>query len=509
MSLPIRLALRLLCALALLCPLGETAAVVAQETETPTSLPRGDAPPWDVAQAGPPKLPVQELAGPRQLLELFNVDSSLLSRFADGRPLHPDEYETLYRVLYRIPRFLPHDLLRWRSDEWDWEAVLDQPEEYRADSVRLTGRVRRVEREALIPEAARVLEYDHFYRVLLQPDQAPLPVVVCAREVPQAWKVGQEVDYRASVEGLFLKVGQNEQGEEQLLVACNRVAWHPERPAPTLGVTEDRVLLASRGMDLGQFDLVRDRLGLSGAERECFYQMLYAASRIDPATLKARSAGEADLAPLLQSPATARGEIVAFTGEIRRVHEIQITEKDVQLRFGLRSYYEVDVFVPLENQTIKMGEGEDAPVFENYYPVIFCVAALPKGFQPDELVHREALIPAYFFKLWAYETEFMKRHGDRSTQISPMLIGHTLHVLPPPALPTGAFGTAAALIFVAVLGLTWMWVWLTGKKDSAVHREIRNRRLRTEGKTLNDLPAPDAPDFRGLADADTGPREET
>lgn len=472
---------------------------LAQEPEQPTSVPRGDSPPWAQTPMGPPKLPVQEVAGPKQLLDLLNIDSSFLDRFADGRPLHADEYETLYRILYRIPRFERDELLRWRLKDVTWEEIVANPGDYRATSVRLNGRVQRIEKEAVLPEVARLLEFDHFYRVSFDVDQTSVPALVCSRWLPRAWKVGEDVDYAASVDGLLLKVGQTDDGQSQLLVVCDRVAWHPDQPNAELGVMQDHVLLASLGVDIGQFDRILDRRAITALEREPFYQMLDAASRVDPQALRRNASTEAELASLLQKPRDTRGQVYALSGQARRVQKIRVGESDIQERFGIDHYYEIDVFVPLENQVIRMGEGEDAPVFNNYFPVIFCVAELPEGVEPDEIVERQVRVPAFYFKLWAYETEFMKRHGGRDTQLSPMLIGRVPELLPEPSMDLGILGSAAAVVFVAGLGLAWLWVWTTGRKDAAVERQDRERRYQLDQPPpLDQLEASSGPDFSGL-----------
>jgi hypothetical protein len=489
-----RIIIVFVCATALHCHLAN-----AQEAPTtPTAIPLGEeSPPW--AQVGPPapKLPVQEIAGPRQFLELLNIDSSQLDRFADGRALHPDEYEPLYRILYRIPRFPQRELYRWRLRDIDWEQLAAGPEEFRASSLRLIGRVTGVEKEELLPEAAQVLEFDHFYRVTLEAENAPWPVLVFSRWLPLAWKVGEAVDYRAAVDGLFLKLGETDAGQPQLLVACERVAWHPDRPDPELGVAEDHVLLASKGMDIGQLDLVLDRRSITSLERECFYQMLDAARRIN-SNSAALPSGEEQLAPMLQKPRTARGRQFALTGQVRRVQEIQVNERDIGERFNLDHYFEVDVFVPLEKQKIKMGDAEKAPLFEGYYPVVYCVAQLPKGMKPEDLVDREVRIGAFYFKLWAYETEYMRRYGDRPTQLSPMLIGRQPELLPLPERPFNDVGTFAAAVFVLTLGVAWVWVWQMHKRDAIHDREDRRRRYGLdEQKPLENLQA-EPPDFSNL-----------
>jgi hypothetical protein len=479
--------------------LGELAAAQQPETIVPTAIPLGDErPPW--AQAGPPvpKLPLQEIAGPRQFLELLNIDASQLDRFADRRSLHADEYEPLYRILYRIPRFQRRDLYRWRLRDINWQELEERPENFRVSSLRLTGRVKRIEREELLPESALILEFGHFYRLAFEADNAPFPVLVCSRWLPMAWKTDEEVNYRAAVDGLFLKLGETDAGDPQLVVACDRVAWHPDAPHGELGITQDHVLLASKGMDIGQLDLVLDRRSITALERECFYQMLDAAKRIDPKSQKLPDAGDELLGPMLQKPREMRGRQFALRGQVRRVQEIRVNERDLGERFNIDHYYQVDMFLPLENQKIKMGEGEDAPLFESYFPVVFCVAQLPRGMKPDDLVDREARIPAFYFKLWSYETEFMRRYGDRPTQLSPMLIGRQPEVLHLPEQPLADLGTFAAALFVLTLGVTWVWVWQMHKRDTVRDREDRRRRYALdEPQPLENLQA-ERPDFSNL-----------
>ncbi len=475
-------------------------AARSQEAETPTAIPLSeDAPPWAEADFQPPKVPLQEIAGPQQLLELLGVDPSQLNRFADHRPLHSDELEPLYRILYRIDRFQRNDLYRWRLQNVDWEHVIQQPEEYRASSVRLTGKVTRIEKEAILPEAARILKFDHFYRVTLQPEDAPYSALVCCRWLPRAWKVGEDVSYRGGAEGLLLKIGLTEDNQPQLVVVCDRMAWRPNAPDAARGVTPSHVLLASHGLDLGQLDLVLDRREITAFEREPFYQMLDAARRIDAKTLAQQAETNLPLAPLLQTPREMRGKLVSLTGEVRRVQEIRVDAKDIRERFGIDRYYEIDVFLPLANESIRMGESADAPVFENYFPVVFCMAELPPKMKPDDLIYREARLPAFYFKLWAYKTEFMERHGDRDVQLGPMLIGRTFEVLPRPAAPTGLFGTVLAVVFVATLAVVWVWVSRTGKTDAAHARELRRRRQNAQegGSSLDNLEAK-PPDFSQL-----------
>jgi hypothetical protein len=125
----------------------------------------------------------------------------------------------------------------------------------------------------------------------------------------------------------------------------------------------------------------------------------------------------------------------------------------------------------------------------------------------EDLVDREVRIPAFYFKLWAYETEFMRRYGERATQLSPMLIGRQPVVVPRPEQPRFTVGTFAAAVFVITLGAAWVWVWQMNKRDAIYDREERRRRFGLdEKKPLEDLRA-EPVDFSKLNQTDKPPAD--
>jgi len=109
---------------------------------------------------------------------------------------------------------------------------------------------------------------------------------------------------------MFLKVGDSSGEWPELVLAADRIAWHPDRVDADLGIAEDHVLLGDLGMDVGLFDQVRDRKGLVAADRECFYQLLTAVGRADAAELArhGRNRKQFNIAQLLTTPKTERGK---------------------------------------------------------------------------------------------------------------------------------------------------------------------------------------------------------
>ena len=101
----------------------------------------------------------------------------------------------------------------WRSDDRGaaWEQLAQAPDQYRAEIFHLGGRVRRVDKVRVSEELAKQSEFQDYYRVMFQLDGASHPVLICTRNVSEAWTSptggGLTMNERASAFGLFLKAG--------------------------------------------------------------------------------------------------------------------------------------------------------------------------------------------------------------------------------------------------------------------------------------------------------------
>ena len=214
---------------------------------------------------------------------MFSIDASQIRQLEDGRPLVVDEDETLFKILYRLPSFGMDKIEAWSKTGVDWAELAEQPAVRRLEVFLIEGRATGVQRLDLPAEMAARLEYSCYFRVRLQLAGVPYPVLVCCRAVPRVWESASQLDEPASCYGLFLKTGGDESGRPELIFAAERVAWLPQRPEPSRGVTPSIVYLASLGMDAGLFDSVRNtnRKAITGEDRECFYQLLAAIGRAD------------------------------------------------------------------------------------------------------------------------------------------------------------------------------------------------------------------------------------
>lgn len=486
-------------------PAVEPNALPKPGADQPQILPLGGAGdvPWTNNRRSPGAAPGRQLASPHDFLRLLDIDNSQLSMLIDDRPLHNDEWETMHRLLFRIPEFTPLDMQRWRREDVTWQQVAAEPDSYRAEVFTVTGRARMIERVELPPEAADIFGYGKFYLVKIDLPDFPAGATLCTRAVPLSLPVGQEINERVRFSGLFLKSG----AEQGLVFTANRMAWLPDTPNRALGATEDHVLLAEQGMDVGQLDRVMDRKTLVTSDREAFYGMLDALDRIDPAVVRQRTAGEYTFSDLLVSPNALRGHLFKLDATARRAVKILVDDPDIQQRYGIDHYYEIDAFVQLDVPIRFAAESPDEKdvVMDNNYPVIFITRELPAGLPLGDKIHEGVRLRGYFFKLWAYRSQSKAGQAGNRTQlkaqISPMLIGPAPVIVPTMPQQNEMMGMLFGGLFIAALVGVWIGMWGFSRSDAKFQRTTLARQYNLEeGETLDNLGEHDAgiPDFRYL-----------
>jgi hypothetical protein len=425
------------------------------------------------------------------------------------------ENELLYKILFRIPRFLLEDIERWQQYEADWSEVASNLDQTRGKMYLIKGRATRVEKIELIPELARLYEFRRYYRVTVEHGEKPArQSIIFTRNIPSTWPVGQKLNERVHVSGLLLKRGEApaEQADSPapLIFAAQRIAWFPAQVEPELGVSADRQLLASLGMDISLFDEITQRTGVSSSEREAFYQMLaairhapYGDIGTDGNKQAKRPISEID--PLFQSPEQQVGELMTFVGTARRISKVEC-DPDIRRRLGLSHYYQVDVFIPLDNSQIRLGRkedtaaGEEAPIFTNSFPFTLCVAKLPQGMKETQEMNEQIRFTAFFYKLWTYKTVYMNQFGSEKKQIGPMLIGKQFELVEPKVWPLRPYlGTIFGVLFLVALVGMWYGLWRNFQADEEFQRTTLSRSYEVPGgKSLNEVGIEEGvePDFR-------------
>jgi len=441
---------------------------------------------------------VAEITGPRDLLSLLGIDESFFDHLLDGGPIEGGEKETLRKVIFRLPDFSLLDLSRWARAIPDPDKLAAESESLRGEVFRLAGRLVSVEVREMIPELVDRYEFDRYYRCEVRLSETRQPAVVFTRHLPKAWEEADPMDERISAYGLLLKLAGDEQ-QPTPVFAAPRLGWHPD------------TLLGNLGMDVGLLDEVRNRTGLTGHDREAFYQMLAAVARAEPGRLldDARSelakAGEDgkrvddegvehfSVVPLFNEADAQRGRLMKLSGVARRVLRVPVADPDIIERFGIREYYNVYLFTD---------DSQDNPV-------VFCVSQLPPGMPtgdgPDygEFVE----VAGFFFKTWGYRVPTTAFGPDspgveRRMQLAPLLIGRQpVWVESQGPIENALIGAIAGGLFVVTLTCIWLALWAYGRGDKRFREQTLSKSYAMDsGISLNEigLDADGTPDFSGL-----------
>lgn len=431
-----------------------------------------------------------------EMLVFFDVDASLLRQFIDHRPLHEDENEALAHVLFALPKLPPEEVVRWIKPQPDWDGLIHAPQDHRSEMFHLTGRVKRVEQVELIPEVAERFEFTHYYKADVKLGADALSVIVCARRIPKAWKIGVPIDEAVSFDGMFLKLG------DKPVFATTRLAWHPNRLEKETGIGKDQVFLGDLEMDVGLWDDVVDTSALVPGDREAFYHLLAAMGRTKLPNLIEKSTAEFDFADLLRSPEKYHGRLLTIEGTARRAAKIIVSDPDIRARFGIDHYYEVYVFVQLEKKIVFKKDGEQI-VFGSF-PVACCVRSLPPGMDEGDDVRQNVRVSGAFLKLWMYESPRMTQLDPQQMQPSPMFIGLEPQLIENTTPPNEYLGAIIGTTFVFGLLVAWVVVWRYSREDRKFEKQTLMRKYDlAKGESLNKLDLDDKglPDFSHLEGA--------
>lgn len=413
---------------------------------------------------------------PVEILERYDIGPSQLAGFFNGQPLGPSEEEVLVKILYRFSRFGLDNVVRWRKKDVTWDQLAAAPAEHRAEIFLIRGRVKRVEKQELLPEWVELFEFGHYYRVVLDIDDSAYQALICTRHVPAAWQPGAALDERATADGLFLKMGDQVADEPQLIFAAGRVAWLPDRPAPEHHIGPPQIALAELGVDFGLFDDVRaaNNEPLVDGDRAAFYQVLDALGQPPARKLKSTAPEPLDPVPLLQHPGEHHGEVLPVRGVARRIMKVPVSDVDIQRRYGLDHYYEIDLFLPLGKTSLRLGKdpsGENNPVYANSFPATLIVRQLPPDLAEGENLHEVVRADAVFFKVWSYRSSYTGKFGQ--LQPAPLFLALEPSVVRPEkqfnAVVTWLVGSAFGL----ALGMVVLVMWWFRRSDRAYEADRR------------------------------------
>ena len=432
----------------------------------------------DSATAQPATHPA---ADARAMMQVFRIDVPALDACSDGVAITEAERPLLWQILNRCPEFPLDRLERWAATSGGsscLNALQLKPGQSRGLVVRLPIQVRHISAHQVENDR---LPFRRFFSVVAVADNG-IEIIIYCRRLPEAWErfVDREeipkID--GSFTGLFLKVA----AAGPAFVA-HRVAWHPKQSQAILPVSSGQIALAQRGFDLGLLDHLTDKSRLKATERECFYAMLAAVNR-ENLSFPQPNPQATDVADLLQHPEQLRGNRFLVQGTGRRAIRIKVDDPDIQSRFDIDHYYEIEVFVDSAVQ-IKLVDGDQSRQF-NRYPVVVCSRLLPDNMPVGDDIRVPLQVTGYFLKYWAYRTS--ESSGDSydptPNQFSPMLIGNGIHVIEPTKNTTSALSWLLGGLFAcSILGIA-AYIAISDRNASQ-HRAQRR-------KAAN-MPHPQAP----------------
>lgn len=434
----------------------------------------------------------QRVASPREMLDIVQVDASQRKHFVDDRPL-TDESETLGRILFRLPSFSQADIDRWTKVIEEPEAMLRNPDSYRFEMFDVRGVVASLRRIQVIPELVQRLGFDEYFEIDIQHDE--IQSTIYCRDIPKRWRAAFDEQPLAVVNGetiraqaLLLKRTLDENGKRSLVFAAPRINWHPSKSSASLGTTEDQVLLGQLGLDIDRLSDLVQKAKMTSKDRECFYQSLAAVRLVEPEQLARLGRKEFEIARMIQTPQDVAGELYTLHGLARRAIMIRVEDKDIQERFGIDHYFEIEVFMELERKVrfVDPNDPQDAEgkVF-NDYPFVICVAELPPGMKQGDDIRVPITFSGFFLKLWAYETEFMSGGRARTAkprlQQSPLLVGPTVTVGEQFSPEESQLSLIIACLFTGCLLAVWVLLWRASVQDGRKSKQLFRKHDATEG----------------------------
>jgi hypothetical protein len=458
-------------------------------------------------------------ADSREVLAIYGLDAGRLAELSDAQPLGEGAEKYLIpRLLYRTSQFDDFTIHRWIAPMPAVAELTSDPASWRGRFVQLHGRVKRVDPRSLDPEVQDRYPFDSYFQCEVELADQHATAIVLTTRIPQSWPTGLPLDERFSTSGMFLKLTPG-QDQPRPVFAAKRVAWHPHRIDRALDVSLGETLLGQWSVDVGLRDNIVQQQPLTAQERELFYQMLSAMERAEPigltrmareqiddqltawreqaaaieqtlettidarerrriqqswAELRARieraEQGADSVVPLFNEPESQFGTLVVLEGIARRAVPIRVGDssaagpnRDVVARFGIRQYYEIDLFTP---------DSQDNPV-------VFCVRELPSGFPVGEAIDEPVRLAGFFFKSWAYAARDEGTEANDAAgalQLAPLLIAAPPQWLTSPTPPNSRLAGAIAggLFVVALLGI-WLAVWKNGQRDRQFARSTTAR----------------------------------
>lgn len=454
----------------------------------------------------------------REVLSLAGWNAERLAQLDNGQPLSDHDRREAVALLRRLKLFDSSGLKEWVDYGLTSHSIMAQPDVYRGQLVRLSGRIISLSRRVLREADAERLEMAEYFECTMRLEQTSgSPITILTSRVPRAWLSADQLDEPASAVALYFKrLGPGDL--PTTLWLAKEIAWHPTQPNAPL-VSRGASLLGTFGMDVGLLDSIQGRGPIRAAERDAFFQVLCAAGQIGAlelaraaeenlpavvaawqreqerateeshrrlAELAARRAreGRYSVAPLFNSPDQQIGQLIVVDGTARRVVRVEVGDLSAGSERSngaaqLDHYYEMELFTD-DSQN---------------HPIVFCFRELPAGFATGGEIHQPVRAAGFFFKDWLYRSRRPAVGGGdgragaaHQAQYAPLILGHAPLEL---VIPTSGRQIGRLLGGIAFLAAL-IGIWATAAWLARGDRRFHQRRLAAsftlpEGQTLMEL----------------------
>lgn len=273
---------------------------------------------------------------------------------------------------------------------------------------------------------------------------------------------------------------------------------------PAIASDWKRLLLL--GADLTWIDLARARqkLDLTVADRNSFYQLLQVGSKLDSKEIKDRL-GSIEWAVINGPELLARdqnqwvGRNISVKGRISRISRVPIENKISRELAGSDFYYEMDGFIRIEGKRIVIpppvvategeanaGRTEDL-VYENEFPMTVVALELPDFLKEGEFdeggvqhqswsLQKWVDVKGVFFRNWSYRSEYVSRGNSKERQMAPLIVATTIQTTVMMSETTTSPGNwvnwLAMFLIFGLLALIWGYV----VADSRTKRTNRHKK---------------------------------
>lgn len=270
--------------------------------------------------------------------------------------------------------------------------------------------------------------------------------------------------------------------------------------------------LALLGSDLTWIDLARSRqkLDLTVADRNSFYQLLRAGSKFETPQVN-EPLGPVEWTAINGPELLARdqnqwvGRAIVVKGRIARISKVAIESQLSREMAGSEFYYEMDGFIRIEGKRIVIpppqnatedelsgGRTEDL-VYENEFPMTVVALELPDFLKEGEVdekgvqhqswnSQRWVDVRGVFFRNWSYRSEYVSRGNSKERQMAPLIVATNIKTTVMSSDTTTSPGNwvnwLAMFLIFGLLALIWGYVIADSKS-----KRTNQRKKNTNGQS--------------------------